>query len=117
MKHKFVALWSLLLFCLSLWVAFDRFYIFTLPFTVLSFLTFLIAIPSKSKAAFWRISVITFSLLVVPWLYASFLWPSGDDGPGMRWGIMIGGGTLAATVFGFFNLMSYLAKKFKVRQL
>jgi hypothetical protein len=32
-------------------------------------------------------------------------------------GIMVGSGTLVATVFGFFNLMSYLAKKFNIRQM
>jgi hypothetical protein len=123
----FIAIGSLLLFTLSLIITGvfpfypADFYAFTVPFMIVSFGSFLLALIGilirKAQKFFFITSLILFALLVAPYAYAISQWPGGDDGPGMAWTIFVGGGAFLAAIFGFFVLLYYLAKKFHVREI
>ena len=121
----FVMIWSLLLFLLSLLasgiIGYANFYGFTIPFIVASFSSFVLAvcglwIKAKRKIIFIY-SLVLFSSLVVPHSYALLQWPPDDDGAGILWSFVLGGGVLLALIFGFFVLMHFLARKMRTRQL
>jgi len=92
---------SILLLMLGLYVSVaGSFYWFTIPFFVHVVMNILLSVkfyfyPSaelKQKKD-WL-----FRLLPITAIFPMFLWPGGDDGPGMAWMLFVGGGSLFAVV-------------------
>ena len=118
----FVAIWSFLLFALSVLISgASGFYAFTVPFILLSFCTFIMGICGlvirNKRKSFFVFSLILLAMLVIPHSFALLLWPPDDDGTGIVWSFVLGGGVFLALLFTFFVLMHYLAKKLRIRQL
>jgi len=55
-------------------------------------------IVKRHQASLFWIAVPLHGLLFLPFGYAVSCWPRGDDGPGMAWGLLIGGGSFIATL-------------------
>jgi hypothetical protein len=118
----FVVTWSFLLFAISLLLSSQSgFYTFTIPFILLSFCTFVVGICGlaiqNKRSAFFVSSLIILALLIIPYSIAVSQWPPDDDGIGIGWSFILGGGVLLALLFAFFVLMHYVAKKLRIRQL
>jgi hypothetical protein len=102
-----VGVWSTILLLLSLMIVgalgpiYDgSFYPFTLPFIVLAGVCILPPISGlvakKARPLMFWISIPLHGLLILPFRYALKRWPGGDDGPGLAWGFIIGGGSCVA---------------------
>ncbi len=93
----------------------QRFYPATLPFLIAATVCVVLAIigislPGKRALMFWGLTLLHGSLFFPFWL-AMTHWPGGDDGPGMMWMILVGGGACLAgalaVVFLIVGLISW----------
>ena len=125
-----VAVWSMILLLLSLMIvgAFGpvysgSFYSFTLPFIFMAGLSFAMAITGiRLKGVtcmmFW-ITIPLHGALFFPFYFAISRWPGGDDGPGMAWLIVIGGGSciaaLLAAILIILGIVATLSEKSEIR--
>jgi hypothetical protein len=80
----------------------QRFYPATIPFlTAAATCVFLavrgVRVPDKAPLMFWIITPLH-GLLFFPFWFAMSRWPGGDDGPGMIWLTIVGGGSCIAGV-------------------
>jgi hypothetical protein len=102
-------IWSAVLLFLSLAItgAFGplysgSFYPFTLPFiistAVLVALVIAGLIIKRARAVLFWIVIPLHGLLFLPFHFAITRWPGGDDGPGMAWLCLVGGGSCIAGV-------------------
>jgi len=78
------------------------FYWFTVPFLVAAGLCAAGATAGlwsrHLRARLFRIVAPCHALLILPCALGMALWPGGDDGPGMAWTVLIGGGSIVALV-------------------
>ena len=93
-----IGVWSGVLLLLSL--TFGGCYSFALPFILSAGLCVLLVVlgliwKQLRATAFWVVMPLH-GLLFFPYRYAIARWPGGDDGPGMAWLILVGGGSLIA---------------------
>ena len=78
----------------------QRFYPATIPFlTAAATCVFLavrgMCVPDKAPRMFWLLTPLH-GLLFLPFWFAMSRWPGGDDGPGMFWLTVVGGGSCLA---------------------
>jgi hypothetical protein len=101
-----IGVWSACLFIAGLTFAgafasdAGSFYWFTLPFLADTAVCVVlccagVVIRRTRQTVFWVVAPFH-ALLFVPFLFAMALWPGGDDGPGLAWLFLIGGGSLIA---------------------
>ena len=119
-----VAAWSTVLLLVSLMIVGTfaplyegHFYPFTKPFIFLSGLIVVLAIwgivqQKARKAIFWS-AVTLHGLLYLPYRYAINRWPGGDDGPGMAWVFLVGGGSYIAALIAVVIIIIALRGKRK----
>lgn len=104
-----IAVWSLLVFLLSLhlvsdsrvandWHAYPY-----LAFLAMSFLICLVGlvIPKIGRWMFWFGSIVLGSS-ILPYCYAQSQWPGYDDGAGMGWLILVGPAGIASVAISIF---------------
>lgn len=93
----------------------QRFYPATLPFLTAAAACVLLAVrgvrvPDKATPMFCVLTPLH-GLLFFPFWFAMSRWPGGDDGPGMIWLTIVGGGSCLAGVlglaFGIIGAVSY----------
>jgi hypothetical protein len=104
-----VAAWSTVLLLVSLMIVGTfppiyegNFYPFTGPYIIMSGLIVAMAFwgsahQQSRKAIFWA-AVPLHGLLYLPYRYAINRWPGGDDGPGIAWVFLVGGGSCIAAL-------------------
>jgi hypothetical protein len=98
----FVGAWSFILFAASLFITLNanQFYVFTLPFIVISgsivVLAFVASQSTRLRPALYWIAISLHWLLFAPFFFALNRWPGGDDGPGLAWLLFIGSGSFIA---------------------
>src|SRR5512135_131116 len=90
------------------------FYPFTLPFIFLAGISLVLSICGlvvrRIRAYIFWFAASSHGLLFLPFYYAIRHWPGGDDGPGLAWGFLIGGGSCIAAIIAIvFLLMTILA--------
>lgn len=105
----------LLLIGLLCVAASQRFYPATIPFLTAAVMCLFLAIrglcvPAKASLMFWLLTPLH-GLLFFPFWFAMSRWPGGDDGPGMIWVTIVGGGSCLAgvtsLVFGIIGAFSF----------
>jgi hypothetical protein len=117
LNKMFTAFCSILLLLLGLIISGaipvlypGSFYWFSIPFLIhATASTFLSAkchfrpsplLKKKRNGAFWCLPVTA--------MFPMFLWPGGDDGPGMAWMFIVGGGSIIIVLISIFG--SFLIK-------
>ena len=122
-----VAAWSTVLLLVSLMIVGTfaplyegHFYPFTKPFIFSSGFIVVLAIwgiaqQEARKVIFWS-AVTLQGLLYLPYRYAINRWPGGDDGPGMAWVFLVGGGSYIAALIAVVVIIIALRGKRKMTE-
>jgi hypothetical protein len=90
-------------------------YTFTLPFIISVATLLLLSImglaESRARTALFWVVVPLHGLLYLPFNFAASRWPGGDDGPGLAWIMLVGGGSCIAAVLSLILIVVEIVSK------